>query len=185
MSITALSTQPNSVTRPDTFNTDSDTFHSELPTFITEANALAAAMNAVAAGGAVSMQYAFDSTTTDSDPGSGILRLDNATQNTATTIRVDDLDSNGIDLSGMIELIDNSTSTNKGYLTLRDADEAGKWIVFSVSAVTDQSGYYNIAVSVAASSATNPLTDSTSVLLDFSPTGDKGETGSTDRKSVV
>jgi len=37
-------------------------------------------------GGATTISYTFDTTTTDADPGGGKLRLNNATQNTATTI---------------------------------------------------------------------------------------------------
>ena len=45
-------------------------------------------------GGGISVQYVFDTTTADADPGSGKLRLSQATQNTATAIRADLLDVN-------------------------------------------------------------------------------------------
>src|ERR1044072_2855169 len=46
-------------------------------------------------GGGIAIEYVFDTTTADADPGNGKLRLDNATQNTATAIRTDLLDNNG------------------------------------------------------------------------------------------
>lgn len=177
MSITPLSTQPNSVTRPTTFDTDSDTFHSELPTLITQINAAIVAMTAIAAGGAVSLQYTFSTTTTDADPGAGTVRLSSATQNTATVIRADLSGADGSDLTGVLALFDDSTSTNKGYLTIRHSTTPTKWLVFSVTSVASPSGYRNITASCVASSTASPFTNGDAVLLDFTPTGDKGDTG--------
>lgn len=175
MSITPLSTTPNSVTRPSTFDADVDTHFAELPVMVTEINATLVAMQALAAGGAVSLQYIFSTTTTDSDPGVGALRLDNATQSSATTIRADLTGADGSDLSGVLALLDDSTSTNKGYLTLRHADTPTKWLVFSVLSLAALSGYKNITVTCVASSAASPFTTGDAILLDFSPTGDKGD----------
>lgn len=178
MTIDALPTVPSTAS-PTTFATDMDTFLAALPTFRTQANALSVAMTAVAAGGAVSLQYTFSTTTTDADPGAGILRLDAATQNTATTIRADLLGNDTSDYSGVLALLDDSTSTNKGYITLRHATTPTKWLVFAVASLASPSGYKNVTVTCAASSAASPFTDGDSILLDFSPTGDKGTTGAT------
>src|SRR4029077_1503590 len=48
-------------------------------------------------GGAINISYVFDTTTTNSDPGSGKLRFNQAVQNTATAIFVDVLDASGSD----------------------------------------------------------------------------------------
>lgn len=177
MTIPAFTTTPNSQTAPTTFATDMDTWLSEVSAWSTAANALAVAMQAIAAGGAVSLQYVFSTTTTDADPGAGTLRLDAATQNTATTIRTDLTGADGSDLTGVLALLDDSTSTTKGYITLRHSTTPTKWLVFAVTALASPSGYKNITVTCAASSAANPFTNGDSLLLDFSPTGDKGTTG--------
>jgi hypothetical protein len=148
-------------------------------TFTAEVNAAIIAMTAIAAGGAVSLQYTFSTTTTDADPGAGTVRLDNATQNTATTIRADLAGADGSDLSGVLALFDDSTSTNKGYLTIRHSTTPTKWIIFTVASVASPSGYKNITVTPVASSAANPFTNGDAVLLDFTPTGDKGDIGAT------
>lgn len=178
MSITPLSTTPNSVTRPTTFDSDVDTHFAELPILVTEINATVVAMNALAAGGAVSLQYIFSSTITDADPGVGALRLDNATQNSSTTIRADLTGADGSDLTGVLALLDDSTSTTKGYITLRHSTTPTKWLVFAVTSLASPSGYKNITGTCVASSAANPFTNADTLLLDFSPTGDKGDTGS-------
>lgn len=143
----------------------------------TELDALMAAMTAVAAGGAVSLQYVFSTTTTDADPGAGYLRLNQATQNTATVIRADLAGSDGSDLTGVLALLDDSTSTNKGYLTIRHATNATKWLTFSIASVATPSGYVNVTATCVASSAASPFANGDAILFDFTPTGDKGTTG--------
>ena len=154
-----------------------DAFLAKVPDWADAAEALAATMEAIAAGGAVSLQYEFSTTTTDADPGAGKLRLDNATQNTATTIRADLTGADGSDLSGVLALFDDSTSTNKGYLTIRHVETPTKWLIFTVSSVASPSGYKNISVTIAASSAASPFTNGDAILVDFTPTGDKGDAG--------
>lgn len=178
MSITALPTAP-STDDPTTFATRMDAWLAAMPTFISETNALAAAMTAVAAGGAMSIPYSFSSTTTDSDPGAGYLRLDNATQNTATTIRLDPISSAGGDWTNAINTFDDSTSTIKGYIRLSKASDGTKWLIFSVTSLATPSGYVNITVAIIASSAASPFTNGDNIILDFTPTGDKGATGTT------
>lgn len=172
-------TQPNSVTRPDTFNEDSDNYHEDLPGIIEWMEDTRDTMAAVAAGGAYSLQYTFSTTTTDADPGAGILRLDNATQNTATTIRADLLGRDTSDYSGVLALLDDSTSTNKGYLKLLHAEDSTKWLLFSVASIASPSGYKNITVTCVGSSSANPFADGDDIFFDFTPTGDKGDTGAT------
>jgi hypothetical protein len=151
-----------------------DTHNEELIEFVSQANSLASAMNAVAAGGAVSLQYTFSTTTTDADPGAGLLRLNNATQNAATVIRADLLGNDTSDYSGLLALVDDSTSATKGYITLRHITDSTKWLVFAVTAVASPAGYKNITVTPAASSAASPFADGDEILFDFTPNGDKG-----------
>lgn len=161
-----------------TFKTDVDTFFgTQIPTFCTEANALEAALNAIAAGGAMAIPYTFDSTTTDADPTSGKLRLSSATQNTSTVIRADLVGSDGSTWTSVIDTFDDSTSTVKGYIRLVCATNATKWLIFSVSALASPTGYKNITVSCVASSAASPFTNGDPLIMYFTRTGDKGDTG--------
>ena len=175
MSITALPTPPARSQAPATFITNADAFIAALPTFVTEANALAASMNSAAAGVAFSIPYNFSTTTTDSDPGAGTLRLDNATQNTATTIRVDLLGSDTTTWTGVLDTFDDSTSTIKGQIRLVKASDASKWLAFNVTALASPSGYKNITVANVASSAASPFTNGDALLLSFTRTGDLGQ----------
>lgn len=183
--ITTLPPAP-SRTDPDTFSSKSDAllgalngFVTETNTVATEVNALAAAMGSLASGAATSIPYTFSTTTTDADPGAGILRLDNATQNAATTIRADLVGSDGSTWTDLLATFDDSTSTIKGFIMLQKASDGTKWLLFSVSALASPSGYKNITVANVASSAASPFADADALLLKFQRNGDKGDTGAT------
>lgn len=86
--------------------------------------------------------------------------------------------SDGETWTDILNIFDDSTSTVKGYIMLQGVADGTKFIVFSVSALASPTGYKNITVAVVASSDTNPFSDADAVLLKFTRTGDKGETGS-------
>ena len=174
--ITPLTVEPNSVTNPSGFNDEMDTHLAELNPMISQMNALAVSMDAVAAGG-TAIPYTFSTTTTDADPGAGLLRLGNATQNAATVIRSDLVGSDGTTWTDLIDSFDDSTSTVKGQIILMNAADATKWLVFNLSSIASPTGYKNITVENVASSAASPFADGDSLLFKFTRTGDKGDAG--------
>jgi hypothetical protein len=123
------------------------------------------------------ISYSFSTTTTDSDPGAGFLRLDNATQNTATTIRADLLDRFGTDWTAALDTFDDSTSTVRGFIRLISETTPTRWLLFTVSALAAPSGYRNITVACIASSAASPFSDGEVIRLQFDRTGDAGQQG--------
>jgi hypothetical protein len=128
-------------------------------------------------GGAVEIPYTFSTTTTDSDPGNGNLRLSNATQTSATVIRADLLASDTTDWSAALATLADSTNTVKGHIRLFKTSDPTKWLVFSVSALASPSGYKNITVANVAGSASSPLTNGDAITLSFTRAGDVGASG--------
>lgn len=129
------------------------------------------------AGGGVSIPYTFSTTTTDSDPGNGNLRLSNATQTSATVIRTDLLSSDGTDWSAILATLADSTNTIKGHIRLFKTSDPTKWLVFSVSSLASPSGYKNITVVNVAGSASSPFANSDAITLEFTRAGDVGASG--------
>jgi hypothetical protein len=129
------------------------------------------------AGGAVGISYVFDTTTTNSDPGSGKLRLNAGTQNTATAIFVDLLDEAGTDWTAVIDTFDDSGSSPPGTVRVFNRLDPTKWIVFHLTAVVSHSGYRELTVTVVGSSTANPFAALDEVSLTFDRTGDIGATG--------
>lgn len=119
-------------------------------------------------GIAVYLDYTFSTTTTDSDPGDGVLRLDNATQLSATIIRADLKDSGGVDLTAVLAAIVAGRSGSK--LRLYKSTDFTKWIEFALGAAGDAvSGYVNISVTETNASGANPLANSDAVTLAYFP----------------
>jgi hypothetical protein len=165
---------PPSRDDPDNFSARGDAFMTALPTFQAQANALAASMTMIAAGGAFAIPYTFSTTTTDADPGAGFLCLDNATQNLATTVRLDLFGADATDWSAVLDTFDASTSVVKGQIRLVKLADASHWIIFNLTARATPSGYRNMTVAVVGSSTTNPFANNDSLVLQFTRTGDKG-----------
>ncbi len=128
------------------------------------------------------LSYVFSTTTTDSDPGSGFLRLDNATQSSATGIYIDDADGTGADVSGYLATWDDSTSTVKGHIILRSKATPATFHVFSVTSLTDNTGYMDFTVSYVDGNGTIANNDPITVTFirngDQGDKGDKGDAGS-------
>ncbi len=126
----------------------------------------------------VAMAYAAETgSTADAAPGDGKLTWNNATQASATTIYLDADDANGVDITALIDTLDDSDSTIKGTLRLTQRDDNTKWIVYNLTAVTSATGYRKLTVAAVDYSATTPFADGANLTLTFSRTGDKGETG--------
>lgn len=181
--MTALSAWPPfpGPDRPTTLDTDTQAFFDHLGgTFTTEVNALADYL-ANAARPAYSVMAVFDgSATSDADPGAGKWRLNNATQNAATVVYADLADANGADMTAIIEAIDDSTSSTKGWLRFSVNGDRTKWLLARVTgAITTATGYRKIPITVIASSAASPMTNADEITVAFTPNGDKGDAGPT------
>jgi len=184
MTIRLLPTPPKRTDDPVTFVSRADGLLSALPGFVDDANTLAAQLNTVAAGGAYALPYKFSSTTTDSDPGNGWLRLSSAVQNTSGVIRLDLTGLDNIDYTALIDTFDLSTSGIKGSIRLTKVGDVGKFIVFNVVSRATVAGYRNITVSPVVWSSANPFVDGDTVILHFQRAGDLGGAGSLNRRMV-
>lgn len=98
--------------------------------------------------------------TTDSDPGPGLLKFNNATPASATFLYVDDATSDGVDLSTYFLGLGAT-----GYVTIQSVADAGEWAIFKWTAITDGTGYFKFAVTSYASLGT--LDDADPVLVSF------------------
>jgi hypothetical protein len=148
-------------------------------TNVSELTAFQAALTSIAAGTAFAIPYTFSTTTTDSDPGAGFLRLSSATQNASTVIRADLAGADGSTWTSVIDTFDDSTSAIKGQILLVKLGDATKWLAFNVTALASPSGYKNLTVTNVASSAASPFANNDSLVMKFTRNGDKGDTGPT------
>ncbi|QOY96325.1 hypothetical protein IM543_11185 [Massilia sp. UMI-21] len=140
-------------------------------------NALAAIMSSAGSGSAFSLQYKFDAGTATTDPTAGWMRLATATQNLANAVVLDEIGADGVNNSVILDLFDSSTSTIKGHLLLRNAADPSKWLLLAVTGRAATTGYRTFYTTPVASSVANPFAQAGLVVVSFSRTGDKGDTG--------
>lgn len=122
-----------------------------------------------------SLQWEFDSITTDSDPGSGSMRLNHATPSSATKIWFDNAEVNGTTVTAWLDALDNSSnSSNKGRLELFQVANPSVFASFIITgAVVDKTGYREVPVSYLAHNGV--LAGNVAVF--FSAAGNKGADG--------
>lgn len=114
---------------------------------------------------------------TAGDPGSGKVLANHATLASATEINISKTGPSAQAFGPILALWDDSTSTIKGRLSIYTLADRTEWIEGDVTAITDNSTYYTVAISNVAGAGT-PSADDDMVVL-FIPKGDKGDTGAT------
>ena len=124
--------------------------------------------------------YTFsNSTDVSEDPGTGKIRFNNATAANVGTIAIDDLDANSVSQVGQYAAWVESTSTVKGHIVIQSADAAdASYQIFEVTARVDQTGYSTFTVDSVVNSGDPSFSNDEEVVLQFTRTGDKGDTGS-------
>ena len=126
------------------------------------------------AGGDAAM-FKFSTTTTDSDPGSGYLRLNHATISSSTIAYIDDLEFNGTDVSAWVQSWDDVSAnpTNRGRIRLTKAGVLDTWHTFKISsALVDASGYTKVNLTYIDGSGTLAADDK--VWVSFAASGEDG-----------
>lgn len=121
------------------------------------------------------VEYTFSTTTTNSDPGNGNVRFNSGTIASVTSIYIDNVDKGGTSQTAWYDTFDDSTNSHKGYLIIGD-NTATAALVFNVTAVASNTGYYTLTVTFV--SGVLPA-NSTVLSMIFSRDGDKGNTGAT------
>lgn len=143
------------------------------------AAAAAAAISAVWPG--LTFGYVFDTATADADPGSGKVRLDNASPAAATKVYIDDLETGGTDVQGWLSTFDDSTSAVKGVLVLENID--GEFAMYNVTALVEAAGYFKVTVAYLAGAGA--LTNAEVIAVSFARNGNKGDAGPTGSVSAA
>jgi hypothetical protein len=150
-----------------------------------ETNAAASSASAANSALILGAQYTFSTTTADADPGAGLLRLSNATQNASTVIRIDLTDKNGADLTAFLDTFDDSTSGVKGQIRLVKSNDATKFLIFNITSLASPAGYRNVTVANIGFSAASPFANTDPVSIVFTRSGDAGGVSDGDKGDIT
>lgn len=170
------STHTHSVTTGVTAATGSGTAFSNVPPAIVQ-NWIILALPAAASASTIGVNgllYQWSTGTTDANPGTGKLGLNNATVASATELYISETDAAGAGMGPVLSLWDDSTSTTKGTLYIYKVGGLSTFAVFTISGtMTDAGAYDKFTLTHVASGGTFAANDQLSVL--FVPKGDKGD----------
>jgi len=128
------------------------------------------------ADGVGGLLYTFSTTTSDADPGAGVLRLNNGTLGSVSQIFIDDSTaaSGNPDVSAFLLTWDDSTQTSdRGQVTITKKAAQQNFATYKISgASTDASGYVKLVVTHVVSNGS--FSNSDAVLVSFVRTGNAG-----------
>lgn len=129
------------------------------------------------AGADAGVRWDFDASTTMANPASGNIRLNNAAlaSVTAITVSASSGSTGNPDVSDLVVTWDDSTSTVKGFLTVKKASAPENFAVYQLTSLTDNTTHLEFAVTHVASNGSFTASDELAIV--FNRTGDKGEEG--------
>lgn len=132
-------------------------------------------------GKSTGLRYKFNTGTTEVDPGSGKLALNNAAPGSATLFRISETDADGNGLGTFLAGWDDSTNTVRGQIKVRSLASPTDLLIFNITgALTDKGTWDQIVVTNVTSSGT--FSNEEEVLVDFTRSGDKGADGANGEK---
>jgi hypothetical protein len=120
--------------------------------------------------------YVFDDSTTDSDPGTGKFRFNNATIGSATAAYLDNLDADGATVSAILDTWDDIGDATHGQLWVRSISAPSTFAAFELTgSVVDGTGYRKLTLAYIGGSGS--LATGDDIMLMFSPVGVTGVDG--------
>jgi hypothetical protein len=126
--------------------------------------------------GGITFDYTYSTNIAATDPGVGIIKFNNATLSSATTMYIDDRDDNFIDIQPFLRTIDDSTSPIKGHFKVSEKLNPANFVIFTIASLIEQAGYFQISSAFVSGSVTN-FANAADITITFARTGDIGPLG--------
>jgi hypothetical protein len=126
--------------------------------------------------GGMSLRYSMDTNTTDSDPGVGDVKFNNADLTQVTKVWIDDKDMYSNDVQDLIRTFDNSDSAVKGQLQIAWIDRTDKFVLYDVTYLTEKAGYFELESDYIDGSVSSIANDKV-LQVTYSRVGDVGSRG--------
>jgi len=160
------------------FDSNMSSLLGNLPVLGQQINETTAGLNALFAGGAYAFPFTLETSTADSDPGNGRLRFNVTGSSAPTVIRMDDLTSNGTNISSLFTSIGANGSAIKGAIRMVAAMDPSRSALFDITGVTTNTGYRNISVTPRGNAAASIFAGVADVLIFVDRVGDVASGGS-------
>lgn len=115
------------------------------------------------------IKYTYSTTTTDADPGAGVIRTNAASVGSTTQVFIDNVDAEGTTQTGWYETFDDSSVTVKGHLYIQSS--ASTAFILAITAIAPASGYYKLTCAYVSG---NRPADGATVSVFYAPAGSPG-----------
>jgi hypothetical protein len=130
--------------------------------------------------GGVTLDYTFDSNTANTNPGVGKLKFNNSNLNLATELYISENDDSAVDVTALLQTIDDSTSTIKGHFKVSEKSNIEAFAIYTIGAASHP-GIYSIVNCAYVSGSVNlsgiVFQDGDDIIITFARTGDIGDIG--------
>lgn len=131
-----------------------------------------------ATGREAALQYLWNTSTANTDPTAGHLKVNNGTLSSATALYISETDNDTNAIAALLAKWDDSDSVIKGRLFIHSPTTPTIFAIFDISGtITDNGTWDTFSIAYVAHGGT--LTNNMPVTLVFVPTGDKGDDGDT------
>ena len=127
--------------------------------------------------GGASFDYTFDTSTADSDPGTGKIRLSNSTQTSAAEAYIDITDDDGNSIQSFLLSIKAVTSAIKGHMRIASRTDSTQFLLYPIDDLTDNTGWWTLDLDTISSSGGSAFINNQDILISFTTVGDRGDTG--------
>ena len=115
--------------------------------------------------GGATFDYTFDISTTASDPGTGFVRLNNASQNISTEMYIDSENDAGDNIDNFMQTIQSVDSPIKGFVRITEKFDSNEFLLFEITDLSDNTGWWTIDVTNQAFSGVSPFGNLEDVLV--------------------
>ena len=126
--------------------------------------------------GGTEFPYSWNNSTLGGDPGAGRFAADSANLQFATELYIDDTDSATVDIQSYLRTVDDPAGNIKGHIRLSPAGTPNQYVLYSISSITEQTGYFDIGVVWEAGNRTS-FTNQTDLIISFERVGAIGTQG--------
>ena len=127
--------------------------------------------------GGITFDYTFSTNVAATDPGVGILKVNNTSLSGGTSLYIDDRDDNFTDIQPFLRTIDDSTSPIKGHMKVSLNGAPETFAIYSINAIAESAGFFSISCNYINGSVSGTFADAADVVITFARTGDIGATG--------
>lgn len=115
------------------------------------------------------LAFYFSTETAAADPTTGRIRLNASPENTATTIRVSQVNGRLQNVAAWLDVMAGGATTPLGVVTLFDAVNPSRFLRFDLTTMADQGAYWDLGVTIVESSHPDPFVADQGVVMAFIP----------------